>query len=78
MKTAISVPDGLYAEAEAFAQRTGRSRSRLYSEALRAYLNKHNPAAITEAINRLADEGLLELDPFVAVASGTILRNTEW
>ena len=38
MKTAISLPDDLFADAEALAQQLEMSRSRLYVAALREYL----------------------------------------
>ena len=46
MKTAISVPDDLFKLGETFAKRTARSRSGLYSEALREYLARHEPVRI--------------------------------
>ncbi len=42
MKTAISLPDSVFEEAEALAQRLGLSRSELYTKALQAYLRKYN------------------------------------
>jgi metal-responsive CopG/Arc/MetJ family transcriptional regulator len=42
MKTAISLPDSVFAEAEALAQELGLSRSELYTQALQAYLSKYN------------------------------------
>jgi metal-responsive CopG/Arc/MetJ family transcriptional regulator len=42
MKTTISLPDSVFAEAEALAQQLGLSRSELYSTALQAYLSKYN------------------------------------
>jgi metal-responsive CopG/Arc/MetJ family transcriptional regulator len=43
MKTAISLPDSVFEEAEALAQQLGLSRSELYTKALQAYLKKYNP-----------------------------------
>ena len=41
MKTAVSLPDDVYAEAEAFAQAHHLSRSHLYVCALREFLVRH-------------------------------------
>lgn len=41
MKTAVSLPDDVYARAERAARRLGRTRSALYAEALREYLDRH-------------------------------------
>ena len=38
MKTAISLPDGIFEEAERFARERGMSRSELYASAIAAYL----------------------------------------
>jgi len=42
MKTAISLPDSTFKEAEALAQQLGLSRSELYTKALQAYLKKYS------------------------------------
>src|ERR1700704_4101975 len=41
MKTAISIPNDLFDGAERLARRTRRSRSRLFTDALREYLARH-------------------------------------
>jgi metal-responsive CopG/Arc/MetJ family transcriptional regulator len=51
MKTAISLPDSIFDEAEALAQRLGWSRSELYTKALQAYLQKYNRKQTLEAAN---------------------------
>ncbi len=42
MKTAISLLDAVFAEAEALAHQLGLSRSELYVKALQAYLKTYN------------------------------------
>ena len=78
MKTAISVPDRLFREAEREAKRMHKSRSQLYSEALAEYLAKHSPENVTESMNRVADSIDTRLDPFVAEAARQVLRRVEW
>lgn len=51
MKTAISLPDALFAEADAVATRLGVSRSELYATALAEYLAKFRDAQITAKLN---------------------------
>jgi predicted transcriptional regulator len=80
MKTAVSIPDEIFRSAERLARRTNRSRSRLFSDALRGYLTQHSPDEITEAMNKVCDD-LGEdaaLDPFVSAAAKRILENTKW
>ncbi len=77
MKTAISLPDPIFQEAERFARRAGKSRSRLYGEALAEYLERHSSDAITETLDRVC-AGLDPADPFAVAASRRVLQNTEW
>lgn len=78
MKTAISVPDRLFQEAQREAKRTGKSRSQLYSEAMAEYLARHAPENVTEAMNAVADTIDTSLDPFVAAATHQVLKKLEW
>ena len=55
MKTAISLPDRVFKEAERFARRQKKSSSQLYAEALAEYLARHAPNDITEAMNSVCD-----------------------
>jgi metal-responsive CopG/Arc/MetJ family transcriptional regulator len=80
MKTAISVPDDLFAQADALARREGRSRSEVYSSALREYVARHTDEDLTQAINQavagLGDEP--GADPLVAAAAASALRDVDW
>lgn len=78
MKTAISILDDLFADAEQMARRLNRPRSRLYSDAVREYLTRHNPDGITEALDRVCDLVGAEADPAMAVASRRLLAQVEW
>ncbi|MFO7609940.1 MAG: ribbon-helix-helix protein, CopG family [Candidatus Krumholzibacteriia bacterium] len=53
MKTAISIPDDLFAAAESLARRLGVSRSRLYRTALAAYLERHDEDEITARLDQV-------------------------
>ena len=78
MKTAISVPNKVFREAEAHARRTKKSRSQLYSEALSEYLARHSPDPVTEAMNRVMDELGEAVDPFLSEAARRVLERSEW
>jgi metal-responsive CopG/Arc/MetJ family transcriptional regulator len=78
MKTAISIPDDLFKGAERLARRTRKSRSKLFSDALREYLARHSPEEITEAMNKACAEIGEGQDPFVTAASQRILEQVEW
>ncbi|MES2176717.1 MAG: ribbon-helix-helix protein, CopG family [Gemmatimonadota bacterium] len=78
MKTAISLPDDLYAEAEALARSLGKSRSGLVAEALAEYVAKHRHAEVTERLNAVyaVEDG--RPDSFLVEAARRTLATNEW
>jgi len=86
MKTSVSIPNGLYAEAERLARRTRKSLSRLFGDAVAEYLARHypdnSPEEITAAMDRFcSDLGKAESgnnDEFVASAARRTLHECEW
>ena len=78
MKTAISIPDEIFASAERLAKRTKKSRSQVYSEAVAEYVARHEPDAVTEQINAVCDEVDTRPVPFVAEAARRILADSDW
>jgi len=78
MKTAISLPDAVFREAERLARRLKKSRSELYREAVTEYVARHEPEAITEAMNRLAAKLDTRLDEFTSAAARRTLERSEW
>ncbi|MDR0663138.1 MAG: ChpI protein [Spirochaetaceae bacterium] len=53
MKTAISLPDQVFYDAEETAHYMGIPRSKLYLNALLEYLEKNNRKKITEKLNEV-------------------------
>lgn len=81
MKTAISIPDKVFAKAELLAKRLKKSRSKLYSEAVEEYVARWSDDEITESWNRALDvttDDDREIDAFVAEAARRTLKNIEW
>jgi len=78
MKTAVSVPNEVYAQAEELARRTGRTRSEIYSTALRDYLAHHQAVPVTAAM----DQALAEIDSapdhFLDAAARETAARAEW
>ena len=74
MKTAVSIPDDLFKGAERLARKTKRSRSRLFSDALKEYLARHTSDSVTEAMNRACAELGEGQDEFVSSASRLVLK----
>ena len=78
MKTAISLPDSVFEEAEALAQRLGLSRSELYTKALQAYLRKYNRHQILNKLNQVYSQESSELDPALARMQFMSLPREDW
>ena len=79
MKTAISVPDDLFAQADRLAKRSQRTRSDVYSAALREYVARHAPDEVTAGLDAaLAALGEPGPDEFAGRAARRTLETTEW
>ena len=78
MKTAISVPTPLFRKAERLARRLKKSRSQVYREAVSDYVERHDPEAITAALDEVHRGPHSEPDAFVRQAGRRILESTEW
>ena len=78
MKTAVSIPDDVFDEAERLAAELQTSRSQLYSRALQEFVARHSPDRLTEAMNRVVNEIGGEVDEFTQRASRQLLEQVEW
>ena len=78
MKTAVSVPDAIFERAEKLARRMRKSRSQLYSDALREYAARHDPATVTAALDALYEGEDSGPDAFVRESARRTLRSTDW
>jgi predicted transcriptional regulator len=79
MKTAISIPDDLFQEADRLAGELKQSRSQLYSRAIREYVARHSPDKVTAALDAVYAGGndQPELE-FLRVAAQRTLEHSEW
>lgn len=78
MKTAISLPDEVFQEAERLARRLKKSRSAVFREAVAEYVARHEPETITSELDRVADEVDTHLDAPASAAAARLLRRSEW
>ena len=78
MKTAVSLPDDVFDEAEHYARRAKMNRSQLYNEALTEYLARHSPDEVTEAMNRVVDQLQETPDRFFTLAAKRTLERVAW
>jgi metal-responsive CopG/Arc/MetJ family transcriptional regulator len=78
MKTAVSIPDDVFTDAERLARQLKKSRSQLYSHALREYIARHAPEHVTEMLDQVCTDVGAANDDFVSGAARRILRRTQW
>jgi metal-responsive CopG/Arc/MetJ family transcriptional regulator len=77
MKTAISVPDKIFSEAEKAAEEMGISRSELYKQALEKFLKERRSKQITDELNAFyAEED--NRDPVFEKMQLHSLKREEW
>jgi metal-responsive CopG/Arc/MetJ family transcriptional regulator len=78
MKTAISIPDETFHDAEQTAARLGISRSELYARAVRAFVEAETDEHVTEALDAVYATESSELDTGVAAAQSAALPRDDW
>lgn len=78
MKTAISIPDDLFEDAERLAQELKQSRSALYSRAVREYVARHSPDSVTATLDALFSERAEPDSEFAVTAARGALEQSEW
>lgn len=78
MKTAISLPDELFEEAESLATRLGLSRSGLYAAALEEFINRHRAKRVSERLDAVYSAERSTIDSNVSAAQRKILKRSDW
>jgi metal-responsive CopG/Arc/MetJ family transcriptional regulator len=78
MKTAISLPDPIFEEAESLARQLGVSRSELYTKALKAYLQKYNHDRTLTKLNQIYSEESSDPDPVLTKIQFMSLPSEDW
>jgi predicted transcriptional regulator len=78
VKTAVSMPDDLFRQAEATARRLNVSRSQLYAKAIAEYLKCQQGDAITERLNDVYSRHPAKLDSGLHRAQLKSLQKDVW
>ena len=78
MKTAISLPDDLFASADALARRLGVSRSGLIAAALAEFVAKHRAAKVSERLDAVYAAEESRVDRSLSRAQREVLERSEW
>ncbi len=74
MKTAISIPDPLFEQAEIVAKELALSRSQLYAKAVEAFVSCRRQADVTEKLNVVYGEQPSAIDPVLMQLQISSLR----
>jgi len=78
MKIAVSIPDEIFEDAEYLARRQGKSRSKLYADAIAEYVGAYRTESITEKLNQVYDGNNSSLDPVLESAQYKVLEAEDW
>jgi metal-responsive CopG/Arc/MetJ family transcriptional regulator len=80
MKTAISIPDAIFEEAERLARTRGWSRSELYANAVSAYVNSERFLGVREKLDAVygSNPDDSAVDPLLATAQARSLPRDKW
>ena len=78
MKTAISIPDDVFIQAEKVAQQLGISRSELYSQAIANFIKSYRSQTVTDVLNQVYAQEDSALDERVAAMQFDSISLGEW
>jgi metal-responsive CopG/Arc/MetJ family transcriptional regulator len=78
MKTAVSVPDEVFKNAEDFARRKRLTRSALFTTALREYLEHHRREDITVRLDQVYGTQDSSLEPAIRKLQQASLPKETW
>ena len=78
MKTAISIPDEIFREAEQAAKRLGMTRSEFFTRAVRDFLGIRRERAITLSYDEAFSDRSDDLGQFRVEAARRALLDVEW
>lgn len=85
MKTAISLPDHLYNDAEKTAKSLGIPRSQLFAKALEEYISKYKRGEVTEKLNEIYGKmetgtgvNIADIEPASVESLRELTKNDAW
>ena len=78
MKTAISIPDDVFSQAERFAHRRKMTRSALFTVAVDEYIHHHREDDVTRKLYKVYASEESSVDPVFAKLQSLSLPKEEW
>ncbi len=78
MKTAVSLPDELFRQAERMAKRLRVSRSKLYAQAITEFLAASRAETVTAKLDEVYSHTRAEIDPELQSTQIKLLKESSW
>lgn len=78
MKTAISIPDSIFEEADNLAKQLGMSRSELFRRAVEEYMESRRQDNVRKALDRVYSDESSKLDERLAQMQFASLPKEDW
>ena len=78
MKTAVSLPQDLFHQAELIARKLGVSRSQLYATAIAEFLDRTQSERVTERLNEVYTGASAKIDAALHRAQLKSLGDNSW
>jgi metal-responsive CopG/Arc/MetJ family transcriptional regulator len=78
MKTAISIPDNVFQSAEKLAQRLGKTRSQLYTQALNSYVEQNKEKGVQESLDKVYAAEDSRLSPSIKRLQSEAVSKEQW
>lgn len=78
MKTAISIPNNVFEQAESLARKLKISRSELFTEAVKVYLRENHTEDVTTKLNEVYENAASNLDESLLKAQTAKLPKEKW
>jgi hypothetical protein len=78
MKTAISIPDPIFEQAELVAKKLSLSRSELYAKAVETFISHHQSADITAKLDEVYADESSAPDPVLLALQTNSLARDSW
>jgi metal-responsive CopG/Arc/MetJ family transcriptional regulator len=80
MKTAISIPDEIFEQADRLAKARGWSRSELYANAVSAFVNSERFSGVRERLEAVYGDGTEDstVEPLLARAQARSIARENW
>ena len=83
MKTAVTIRDNVFQNAEKYAKKAKISRNKLYSDALEEYLARRDEQALDEQtlidqINAVCEKVDTSLDPAIREYQSRVIKREKW